>query len=328
MPPTNYIEAITQAIDEEMARDDRVFCLGEDIGKFGGAFKATKGLFEKYGADRVRDTPLAESGIIGVAIGAALLGMRPIAEMQFIDFISCGFNQIVNQAAKIHYRWGARVPLVIRGPCGGMVRGGPFHSQSPEAWFTHTAGLKVVAPSTPADAKGLLKSAVRDDNPVIYLEHKWLYRRPSVRQELPPGADRLVPIGRAEVKRPGRDATVITYSAMVHLALEAAEVIQREDGAAVEVVDLRTLVPLDKPTLLDSVRRTSRVLVLHEAAKTGGFGGEVAAVIAEEAFEHLDAPVRRLAALDTPVPYAPTLEDAALPSVGKIVAALRELLAY
>jgi 2-oxoisovalerate dehydrogenase E1 component beta subunit len=319
-----YLEAISEALGEEMERDPSVLLLGEDIGVYGGAFKVTRGFLERFGPERVIDTPLSESAILGTAIGAALLGMRPVAEMQFSDFIACGFNQIVNNAAKIHYRWGARVPLVVRCPSGGGVHGGPFHSQNPEAWFCHVPGLKVVAPSNPADAKGLLKSAIRDDNPVLYFEHKHLYRR--LRGAVPPG-DHLVPIGRCAVARPGRDAVVLTYGGTVPVALDAAEILAAE-GSEVEVIDLRTLVPLDRGGVLESVRRTHRALVLHEDTRTGGFGGEVAALVAEEAFDSLDAPVRRLGALDTPVPYSPPLEERFLPDSGRVVGVLRELLAF
>ncbi len=319
-----YIEAITQALREEMRRDRNVFCLGEDIGAYGGAFKATKGLLEEFGPLRVLDTILAESAIVGVAIGAALMGMRPVAEMQFADFIACGMNQLVNHAAKARYRWGAKVPMVVRLPAGGYVHGGPFHSQNPEAWFCHVAGLKVAAPATPADARGLLKAAIRDDNPVVYLEHKYLYRR--VKGDLPEG-DGVVPLGAAAVARPGRDATVVTYGSGVHLAVDAADTLA-EEGLEVEVIDLRTLIPYDRGTLRASIARTHRVLVLHEAPLTGGFGGEIASWIGEELFEELDAPVGRLGSADVPIPYSPVLENRVLPGKGRVLHALRELLAY
>jgi len=325
MSELTYLEAIRQGLWEEMKRDERVFCLGEDIGVYGGAFKVTKGLIEEFGPRRVIDTPLAESAIIGVSIGAALMGMRPVAEMQFADFISCGFNQIVNNAAKIHYRWGAPVPITIRCPSGGNVHGGPFHSQNPEAWFFHVPGLKLVAPSTPYDAKGLLKAAIRDDNPVLYFEHKYLYRR--IKGEIP-SDDYVVPIGKGNIVREGTDATIITYGAMVHSSLEAAERLSQEDGVEVEVLDLRSLLPFDKELLLQSVRKTGRVLIVHEATRTGGIGGELGTILAEEAFEYLDAPVRRVTALDTPVPYSPPLEKFFLPDVKKILQALRELVRY
>src|SRR3972149_6065708 len=283
-----------------MKRDEAVFLLGEDIGKYGGAFKVTQGLLKEFGPERVIDTPISESAIVGAAIGAALMGLRPVAEMQFADFITCAFDQIVNFAAKSYYRWGAKVPLVIRGPSGGGVRGGPYHSQNPEAWFFHVPGLKVVAPSTPSDAKGLIKAAIRDDNPDIYFEHKYLYRR--IKEEVPED-DFIVPLGKGDIKRPGKDITVVTYGSMVQASLSAAEKLSG-DGVEVEVIDLRTLLPLDMELVLSSVKKTGRLLVVHEDSKTGGIGGEIAAVIAEEAFEYLDAPIKRLASLDRPVPYS------------------------
>jgi 2-oxoisovalerate dehydrogenase E1 component beta subunit len=319
-----YLEAISEALDEEMSHDPRVFLLGEDIGPYGGAFRITEGFQEKYGEWRVLDTPLSESGIVGSAIGAAMMGMRPVVEMQFADFISCAFDQITQVAAKNHYRWGAAVPLVIRAPYGGGVHGGPFHSACPEAWFFHTPGLKLVAPSTAYDAKGLLKAAIRDNNPVLYFEHKFLYRR--IKEELPT-EDFIVPIGEAEVKRRGRDLSVITYGAMVHVALEAAEALEPE-GIDVEVVDLRTLSPLDTHTIKDSVQKTSKVIVLHEDTKTGGIGGEIAALLAEECFSSLDAPIIRIAAPDTPVPYSPPLEEFFLPNVTDVLTAARKLVRY
>jgi 2-oxoisovalerate dehydrogenase E1 component beta subunit len=323
-PMRTYLEAVNEALREEMERDPSVVLIGEDIAAYGGAFKVTKGLLEQFGPGRVIDTPICESAILGAAVGAALMGLRPVAEMQFSDFIACGFNQLVNNAAKIHYRWGAKVPMVVRCPSGGGVHGGPFHSQNPEAWFCHVPGLKVVAPSNPADAKGLLKSAVRDDNPVLYFEHKHLYRR--LRGPVPT-AEHLVPIGRASIVHPGHDAVVITYGGTVPVALEAVEVMA-ERGASIEVLDLRTLVPLDREAVLAASRRAHRVLVLHEDTRTGGFGGEVAALIAEEAFDSLDAPVRRIGALDTPVPYSPPLEERFLPNREKVVSVLEELLAF
>src|SRR5438046_7838443 len=265
-----YLEAISQALDEEMAHDERVFLMGEDIGPYGGAFRITEGFQQKYGEWRVLETPLAESGIVGAAIGAAMMGMRPVVEMQFADFISCAFDPITEVAAKSHYRWGAAVPMVIRAPFGGSVHGGPFHSECPEGWFFHSPGLKLVAPSTPYDAKGLLKAAIRDPNPVLYFEHKFLYRR--IKAVLP-SEDYTVPIGKAEVKRSGGDITVVTYGAMVHLALEAAQVLANE-GIDLEVVDLRTLNPLDKETIFESVKKTSKAIMLHEARQTGGRGAE------------------------------------------------------
>jgi 2-oxoisovalerate dehydrogenase E1 component beta subunit len=319
-----YLEAIRQGIVEEMERDPSVFVLGEDVGAYGGAFKVTEGLLEQFGEERVIDTPISESAIVGAAIGAALMGMRPIAEMQFADFISCAFDQITNFAAKCRYRWGAGVPLVIRGPSGGGVHGGPFHSQNPEMHYVHTPGLKVVAPSTAYDAKGLIKAAIRDEDPVVYFEHKFLYRR--IKEELPDG-DFIVPIGKADVKREGSDVSVLTYGAMVHRALEAAVALAK-DGIELEVVDLRTLLPLDKERVLESVKKTSKVILLHEDTRTGGIAGELAAVIAEEAFEYLDGPIMRITAPDTPVPYSPPLEEFFLPKAADIIRVARQLAAY
>ena len=319
-----YLEAISQALDEEMTRDERVFLLGEDIGFYGGAFKITEGFLDKYGEWRILDTPLAESGFVGAAIGAAMMGLRPVVEMQFADFISCAFDQITEVAAKNYYRWGAAVPMVIRAPFGGGVHGGPFHSECPEGWFFHSPGLKLVAPSTPYDAKGLLKAAIRDPNPVIYFEHKFLYRR--IKAILPED-DFIVPIGKADVKRPGNDISVITYGAMVHLALEAAQMLAK-DGIDLEVVDLRTLAPLDKEAIYESVRKTSKAIVLHEDNKTGGVGAEVAALLAEECFDSLDGPIMRIAAPDTPVPFSTPLEEFFLPKTADVVAAARTLAAY
>ena len=319
-----YLEAISQALDEEMSQDERVFLLGEDIGPYGGAFRVTEGFQKKFGEWRVLDTPLAESGFVGAAIGAAMMGMRPVVEMQFADFISCAFDQITEVAAKNHYRWGAAVPMVIRAPYGGGIHGGPFHSVCPEAWFFHTPGLKLVAPSTPYDAKGLLKAAIRDNNPVIYFEHKFLYRRA---KEVLPEEDYIVPIGKADVKRTGRDISVITYGAMVPLALEAAEILEKE-AIDLEVVDLRTLLPLDQEAILESVRKTSKVIVLHEATKTGGIGAEISALISEYCFDHLDGPILRIAAPDTPVPYSPPLEEFFLPKVDDVLRAARQLATY
>ncbi len=319
-----YLEAIRQALWEEMDRDERVFMLGEDIGVYGGAFKITKGFLEKFGPERVIDTPLSESAIVGAAIGAALMGMRPVVEMQFADFIACAFDQIVNMAAKHHYRIGEPVPMVIRAPYGGGIHAGPYHSQCPEAWFFHVAGLKLVAPSTPRDAKGLLKAAIRDPDPVIYFEHKYLYRH--LKGDVPEGDD-VIPIGKAEVKRQGSTISVIAYGAMVQQSLEAAEKLVPE-GIDLEVVDLRTLQPLDMETILTSVKKTGRALVVHEAPKTGGIGGEIAARLAEEAFRFLDAPVVRVAAPHTPVPFSPVLEDTYLPNADKIALKARELAAF
>jgi 2-oxoisovalerate dehydrogenase E1 component beta subunit len=322
---TTYLEAIRRGIWEEMERDAGVFILGEDIGAYGGAFKVTEGMLERFGAARVIDTPIAEGAIVGAAIGAALMGMRPIAEMQFIDFISCAFDQLTNFAAKNRYRWGAGVPIVVRGPCGGGVRGGPFHSQNPEMYFVHTPGLKVVAPATAYDAKGLIKAAIRDDDPVIYLEHKFLYRR--IKEDLP-AEDYVVPIGEAAVRRAGQDLTIITYGAMLYPCLEAAETLQKEDGAAAEVIDLRTLLPLDRGAIVRSARKTGRVMIVHEDTRTGGIAGEITATINEEAFDHLDGPVLRVTSPDTPVPYSAPLEDFFLPNSSKILETARRLIAY
>jgi pyruvate/2-oxoglutarate/acetoin dehydrogenase E1 component len=319
-----YVEAIRQGIWEEMERDPNVFLLGEDIGVYGGAFKVTHGMLERFGARRVVDTPIAESAIVGAAIGASFMGLRPVAEMQFADFISCGFDQIVNFAAKCRYRWNAPAPIVVRAPSGGGIHGGPFHSQNPEAWFVHTPGLKVVQPATAYDAKGLIKSSIRDNDPVIFFEHKALYRR--VKEDLPEG-EYTVPLGQARVFREGSDLTIVTYGAMVHAAAEAAGLLERE-GISVEIVDLRTLLPIDEETVLASVRKTSKAIVLHEATLTGGVGGEIAARIAEKAFESLDGPVVRIASPDTPVPYSPPLEQAFLPNASKIVEKARWLYRY
>ncbi len=321
---TTYLEAISQALDEEMSRDERVFLMGEDIGIYGGAFKITEGFLDKFGEWRVLDTPLSESGIVGAAIGAAMMGLRPVVEMQFADFISCAFDQITEVAAKNHYRWGAAVPLVIRAPFGGGVHGGPFHSECPEGWFFHSPGLKIVAPATPYDAKGLLTAAIRDPNPVIYFEHKFLYRR--IKAALPEG-EIIVPIGKADVKRTGGDISVITYGAMVHVALEAAEMLLK-DGIDLEVVDLRSLMPFDKETIYESVRKTNKVIILHEDNKTGGVGAEIAARLSEDCFDHLDGPIMRIAAPDTPVPFSTPLEEYFLPNAGDVVAAAKKLAAY
>lgn len=324
MSATTYVEAIRQGLWEEMVRDPNVFVLGEDVGVYGGAFKVTRGFLDRFGEERVVDTPLSESAIVGASIGAALVGMRPVAEMQFADFISCAFDQITNFAAKCRYRWGASVPLVIRAPSGGGIHGGPFHSQNPEMHFVHTPGLKVVAPSTAYDAKGLIKSAIRDEDPVIYFEHKYLYRR--IKEELP-NDEFLVPIGKADIKRKGKDISLITYGAMVHNALEAAKVLA-QDGIDLEVVDLRTLVPLDKATVLDSVKKTNKVILLHEDVRTGGFAGELAAIITEETFEYLDGPVMRITAPDTPVPFSPPLEEFFLPKTSDIIRVAKHLAIY
>jgi pyruvate/2-oxoglutarate/acetoin dehydrogenase E1 component len=322
MPELTYLQAISDGLREEMRHDESVFCLGEDIGAFGGAFKITDGFLEEFGADRVWDTPLAESAIIGTAVGAAVEGLRPVCEMQFADFISCGFDQLVNVAAKMHYRQGLAVPMTVRLPSGGGFSGGPFHSQNPEAWFLQSPGLKVVAPSTPEDAKGLLASSIRDPNPVLYMEHKHLYRR--AKGEVTAGRYET-PLGEARLAREGSDLSVIAYGAMVPLALEATDDL---DGASAEVLDLRSLVPLDREAILRSVRKTSKVVVLHEATRSCGVGAEVASLIAEEAFEDLDGPVVRVTTPDTPIPFSPPLERAVLPQVDGVKEACRELLAY
>ena len=322
--PTTYLEAIREGLWEEMERDPNVFLIGEDIGIYGGAFKVTAGFLEHFGERRVVDTPICESAIAGAAVGASLMGLRPVAEMQFADFITCAFDQIVNFAAKSRYRWGAPVPMVLRAPSGGGIHGGPFHSQNPEAWFTRVPGLKVVAPATAYDAKGLIKSAVRDNNPVLFFEHKALYRR--IKQDLP-AEEYTVPIGKASVAREGKDLSIVTYGAMLHVALEAAETLAGE-GVSVEVVDLRTLLPLDEETVLESVRKTSKVILLHEDTRTGGIGGEVAAIITEKAFEFLDGPIVRVTAPDTPIPFSPPLEEAFLPNAAKVLEKARWLLKY
>jgi 2-oxoisovalerate dehydrogenase E1 component beta subunit len=321
MPEVTYLQAISDGLREEMRSDESVFCLGEDIGTFGGAFKVTDGFADEFGADRVLDTPLAENAIIGAAVGAAAEGMKPVCEMQFADFISCGFDQLINVAAKLHYRQGVSVPMVVRLPSGGGFSGGPFHSQNPEAWFLQSPGLKVVAPATAEDAKGLLQSAIRDPNPVCYLEHKGLYRY--VKGEVPEG-EHTVPLGEARVVREGEEMSVITYGSGVHLALQAAEELDEE----IEIVDLRTLSPLDTEAILRSARKTGKVLVAHEATRSCGVGAEVAALVTEEAFEDLDGPVRRLTAPDVPIPFSPPLEQAVLPQLEDMKEACRELLAY
>ncbi len=324
MPTLTYLEAIRSGLWEEMERDPTVFCIGEDIGIYGGAFKVTEGFIDRFGSERVIDTPIAESAIVGAAFGAALTGLRPVAEFQFMDFLPCAFNQITNMVAKAHYRWNAPAPLVIRGPSGGGVHGGPFHSQNPEAYFTHTPGLKVVCPATAYDAKGLIKSVIRDNNPCIFFEHKFLYRR--IKEAVPDG-DYTVPLGKARVAREGRHLSVITYAAMVYVAMEAADVLARE-GIEVEVIDLRTLLPLDREAIAQTVRRTNKVIILHEDVKTGGFAGEIAAVINEEAFDDLDGPIVRITSRDTPVPFSPPLEEAFMPKVADVVREARKLHQY
>ncbi len=324
MAVMTYLEAVRQAMWEEMESDERVFLLGEDIGLYGGAFKVTAGFTERFGESRVIDTPISESAIVGAAMGAALNGMRPVAEMQFIDFISCAFEQITNMVATARWRWGASVPIVVRGPCGGGVHAGPFHSQNMEAYFFHTPGLKIVEPATAYDAKGLMKAAIRDDDPVLYFEHKYLYRR--IKEEVPEG-DYTVPIGKAALRREGKDVTVVTYGSMVHTALSSAAALEADD-LQVEVIDLRTLLPLDEEAILNSAARTGKIVILHEDRRRGGIGGEIAAIIAERAFEHLDGPIVRVASLDTPVPYSPALEEVFMPSAEKLTRAIKDLVAY
>jgi pyruvate/2-oxoglutarate/acetoin dehydrogenase E1 component len=316
-----FVEAIRQGIWEEMERDPTVFILGEDVGAFGGAFKVTEGMYQAFGEERVIDTPVSEAAIVGAACGAALMGLRPIAEFQFIDFISQGFDMLVNYAAKQRYRWGIGIPAVFRGPCGAGVHSGPFHSANVESFFLNTAGLKIVEPATAYDAKGLIKAAIRDPDPVLFFEHKKLYRLPRLREQIPED-DYIVEIGKARMARHGRDLTLITFGAMVLTALDAAEVLERE-GIDLEIIDLRTLAPLDKETILKSIKKTSKALILHESSKTGGIGGEISAII-----EWLDAPVVRVAAIDTPVPYSPPLEEYHLPQLKDVVEASRKLAAY
>jgi 2-oxoisovalerate dehydrogenase E1 component beta subunit len=322
-----FLEAIREGITEEMERDPSVFLLGEDIGRYGGAFKVTDGLLERFGPLRVIDTPISETGFTGAAAGAAHMGMRPVVEMQFIDFVATAYNVITNYIATSRYRGSGPQPLVIRGPSGGGVRGGPFHSQNPEAAFFHTPGLKIVYPSTAYDAKGLIKAAIRDDDPVLFFEHKGLYRRPQSREILP-AEDYVVPLGKARIHREGTQLTIVTYAAMVHKCLEAAERLQEEDGLSVEVLDLRTLLPLDREAIVASAKKTNRILVVHEDTRTGGIAGEIATVIGEHAFEWLDAPVLRVTALDTPIPYSPPLEDYFLPQVEDVMTAARYLAGY
>ena len=320
-----YLEALAEALDQEMARDPDVLVLGEDIGgEFGGAFKATKGLWQKYGEHRVINTPMAELGFTGMATGMALAGLRPVIEMQFADFISTAFDAIVQYAASTHYIWQGAVPWTIRAPADGGTSSGPFHSQNPEAWFAHVPGLKVICPGTPADVKGLLTSAIRDNNPVVFFESKTLYR--SLRGPVPPG-EHLVPIGKARQARTGTDLTIITYGAMLQSALTAAAELAGE-GIEAEVLDLRTVKPLDTDQILESVKATGKALIVHAANRMMGCGAEVAALIAEECFEYLDAPVRRLGGLDTPVPFSPPLEQAYRPDADRIAAAARDLDAW
>jgi pyruvate/2-oxoglutarate/acetoin dehydrogenase E1 component len=324
MSEITYLEAIREALFEEMERDENVFCLGEDIGVYGGAFKVTEGLQNKFGIERVIDTPISEIAIIGAAAGAAHMGMRPVCEMQFIDFISCGYDMLTNYVATARYRAMLPCPMVVRGPSGGYVRGGPFHSQNPEAAFLHTPGLKMVYPATASDAKGLMKSAIRDEDCVLFFEHKYLYRR--IKEEMPSG-DHLVPIGKARIAREGSDVSIITYAATVWKSLEAAEELDKE-GLSVEVIDLRSLAPMDDEAIVATVRKTNRVLIVHEDTRTGGVAGEITARINELAFEWLDAPILRVTAADVPLPYSPPLEDYVLPQTADIVKAVRRLAAY
>jgi 2-oxoisovalerate dehydrogenase E1 component beta subunit len=324
MAEKTYLQAISDGLRQEMRRDERVFLMGEDVGVYGGAFKVSLGFQEEFGPWRVIDMPLSETAIVAGATGAAMMGMRPVAEMQFADFISCAWDHLVTVAAKQRWRAGTPVPIVVRLPSGGGFSGGPFHSQNPESSFAHIPGLKCVCPSTPEDAKGLITAAIEDPNPVLFFEHKHLYRR--IKAEVPD--ERYVtPIGKARTHREGNDLSVITWGAMVYTAEEAAEQLDT-DGVSVEIIDLRTILPWDKAAVLESARKTSKVLVLHEDTRTGGFGGEIAATIAEEAFEDLDAPVRRITAPDTPVPFSPPLEKAFIPQVEDVVAGLRELAEY
>lgn len=326
MAVITLLEAIRQGLWEEMERDPNVFILGEDVGAYGGAFKMTDGFLARFGEERVIDTPISESAIVGAACGAAMMGLRPVAEMQFIDFISCAFDMLTNYAAKSRYRQGIGLPMVVRGPCGGGVHGGPFHSQNVESFFLNTPGLKMVEPSTPYDAKGLIKAAIRDEDPVLFFEHKLLYRNPKIKQEVPED-DYIVPIGKAAIRREGTDLSIITYGAMVYTALDAAGALEQE-GIDAEVIDLRTLLPIDRETVVESVKKTSKVIILHEATRTGGMAGELTAIINEEAFEYLDGPIVRVTSIDTPVPYAPPLEEFFLPQVDDVLKAARSLAAY
>jgi 2-oxoisovalerate dehydrogenase E1 component beta subunit len=324
MAHLTFLEAIADALKIQMRKDESVFMIGEDIGTYGGAFKLTKGFLDEFGSKRIIDAPISEAAIIGAAIGAAINGMRPIVEMQFMDFITCGFNQLVNVAGTTAYRWGMGVPLVVRGPSGGGVGANPFHSRNSEAWFVQATGIKVVCPSSPSDAKGLLTASIEDNNPVIFYEHKGLYRK--IKEEVPEGYY-SIPLGKANIVKQGNDASIITYGSTVHMAKEAAEKLEAR-GISVEIIDIRTLVPFDEETVLASVKKTNRVLITHEATLTGGFAGEIAARISEKAFEYLDAPIIRIAAFDAPTPFAPTLEKAMLPNTEKIIAGLEKLLSY
>jgi pyruvate/2-oxoglutarate/acetoin dehydrogenase E1 component len=319
-----YLQAISDGLRQEMQRDERVFIIGEDVGVYGGAFKVTQGFQEEFGQWRVIDAPLSETAIVGGCTGAAIMGMRPVAEMQFADFISCAWDHLVTVAAKQRYRAGTPVPITVRLPSGGGFSGGPFHSQNPESSFSHIPGLKIVCPATPADAKGLIAQAIQDPNPVLYFEHKHLYRR--IKDEVP-DERYTTPFGEARVHREGTDVTVVTWGAMVYTAAEAAEQLE-QDGVSVEILDLRTLIPWDKEAVLRSVEKTSKALVLHEDTRTGGFGAEIVATITEEAFEHLDGPVKRVTAPDTPVPFSPPLEKAFIPQVEDVVAGVKDLAEY
>lgn len=324
MAEITYLEAIREALFEEMERDQNVFCLGEDIGAFGGAFKVTEGLMAKFGESRVIDSPISEIAIVGAAAGAGHMGMRPVVEMQFIDFIANAYDMLTNYVATARYRAFLPCPMVVRGPSGGYVRGGPFHSQNPEAGFIHTPGLKVVYPSTAEDAKGLMKAAIRDDDCVLFFEHKYLYRR--IKGVMPAG-DHVVPIGKARIAREGTDVSIITYAATVYKALEAAELLQ-EQGISVEVLDLRTLAPLDDEAIVATVKKTNRLLIVHEDTRTGGIAGEITARVSESCFEWLDAPILRVTAADIPLPYSPPLEDYVLPQTADIVRAVKRLASY
>lgn len=324
MADITYLEAIREALFEEMERDRNVFCMGEDIGAFGGAFKVTEGLLAKFGEQRVIDSPISEIALVGAAAGAAHMGLRPVVEMQFIDFIANAYDMLTNYVATARYRAFLPCPMVVRGPSGGYVRGGPFHSQNPEAGFLHTPGLKIVYPATAADAKGLMKAAIRDDDCVLFFEHKYLYRR--VKEAMPDG-DHIVPLGKARVAREGSDVSIVTYASTVWKALEAAEIVAAE-GISVEVIDLRTLAPMDDEAIFRTVKKTNRLLIVHEDTRTGGMAGEITARVNETCFEWLDAPVLRVTAADIPLPYAPALEDYVLPQTADIVRAVRRLTAY
>lgn len=325
--PVTMLEAIREALWEELERDPNVFIIGEDIGQYGGAFKVTEGFIQQFGETRVIDTPISEAGFTGAAAGAAHMGMRPVVEMQFMDFVSCAYEPLTNYIATSRWRHAGNLPMVVRGPVGGGVRGGPFHSQNPEMAFFHTPGLKIVYPCTARDAKGLLKAAIRDDDPVLYFEHKKLYRAPFLREVLP-NEDYIVPLGKARTHREGKDISIITYGAMVHESAKAAEELSKDANVDVEIIDLRTLLPMDEEAIIESVKKTNRCLIVHEDTRTGGIAGEIAMRINEKAFEWLDAPVLRVTALDTPVPYSPPLEDYFLPQVSDIVAACKYLKKY